>query len=77
MYLALKLPKAHSELKGEFIFVLIFGVSCLNQGVLVDNHFHTLLTLIPTAVTIYGAHYFKAKYLNKSLNNKQLKIANP
>jgi hypothetical protein len=36
------------------------------------------LTLIPTAVTIYGSNYFKAKFLKKSLNNKNLrKIANP
>jgi hypothetical protein len=31
------------------------------------------LTLIPTAVTIYGSHYFKAKFLKKSLNNINLK----
>jgi hypothetical protein len=36
------------------------------------------LTLIPTAVTIYRSHYFKAKFLKKSLNNINLrKIANP
>jgi hypothetical protein len=36
------------------------------------------LTLIPTAVTIYGSHYFKAKFLKNSLNNINLKkIANP
>jgi hypothetical protein len=31
------------------------------------------LTLIPTAVTIYGSHYVKAKFLKKSLNNINLK----
>jgi hypothetical protein len=37
-----------------------------------------VLTLIPTAVTIYGLHYFKAKFLKKSLNNIKLrKIAYP
>jgi hypothetical protein len=32
-----------------------------------------LLTLIPTGVTIYGSHYFKAKFLEKLLNNTNLK----
>jgi hypothetical protein len=31
------------------------------------------LTLIPTAVTIYGSHYIKAKFLKKSINNINLK----
>jgi hypothetical protein len=31
------------------------------------------LTLIPTGVTIYGSHYFKAKVLKKSLKIKILK----
>ncbi len=36
------------------------------------------LTLIPTGVTIYGSHCFKAKFLKKLLNNINLKkIANP
>jgi hypothetical protein len=40
--------------------------------------FTHVLTLIPTAMTIYGSHYFKAKLIKKSLNNKNLnKIANP
>jgi hypothetical protein len=37
-----------------------------------------LLTLIPTGVTIYGSHCFKAKFLKKLLSNINLKkIANP
>ncbi len=36
------------------------------------------LTLIPTGVTIYGSHCFKAKFLKKLLSNINLKkIANP
>ncbi len=44
----------------------------IDHSTMSDPALH-FLTLIPTAVTIYGSHYFKAKFLKKSLNNINLK----
>jgi hypothetical protein len=42
------------------------------------KHLSFFKTLIPTGVAIYGSHYFKAKFLEKLLNNINLrKIAIP
>jgi hypothetical protein len=38
-----------------------------------NQHIHSNLTLIPTGVTIYGSHYFQAKFLKKLSNNTNLK----
>jgi hypothetical protein len=63
----------NDRLKNEGLAGIDMATDHIKNEGLVQLLSNVWLTLIPTAVTIYGSHYFKAKFLKKSLNNINLK----